>query len=251
MKLVQDNPSSMYQVCQELLTNHHRPIFIIIERANLLFRKLPDSAIIICQHYKYLTGSKLSLIFESREPLHALNFPTSSSVPVVFNLPEYTKQEVEDILIKEKPADCSSTLYHNYLQTVIGYFYLSTHDLRLLKHVLTAHFDAYCQPVREGAVSESSVVLLWRKIEPVFRVARASLFLKSEGKENETTLGTNPPRNPSCLLTSFVFRAAVLLKVSSHWRLSSLVQPLQDRQAIFFKKRRKDQKTGRSTWPAG
>jgi len=130
MKLIHDNPSSMFQVIQELLTAHHRPIFIIIERSNILFRTLFDSANIISQHFKHLAGSKLCVIFESREPIHALNYPASGSLPVIYNLPEYTKQEVEDILIKEKPAQCSSTLYHHYLQTVIGYFYLSTHDLR-------------------------------------------------------------------------------------------------------------------------
>ena len=71
-------------------------------------------------------------------------------------------------------------------------FFFSNYKSRLLKHVLTTHFDKYSEPVRDGTVSESSVVLLWRKIEPVFRVARASLFLKSEAKENESTLGGFP-----------------------------------------------------------
>ena len=97
--------------------------------------------------------------------------------------------------MKEKPKDCSATLYHNYLQTVLGYFYLSTHDLRLLKYICRAHLDMYCQPVLDGDVSETSVVLLWRKIEPVFRTARASLFLKSDLAKSEQSLGINVQKN--------------------------------------------------------
>lgn len=102
---------------------------------------------------------------------------------------------IKDILQNEKPDDCSTTLFHNYLQTVIGYFYLSTHDLRLLKHVIKENFETYAKPVTEGTVSENSVVLLWRKIEPTFRVARASLFLKSRSGENQHTLGKFLIRN--------------------------------------------------------
>ena len=42
MKLVQDNPASMFQICQEFLSDHNRPVFVVIERADLLFKKLPD-----------------------------------------------------------------------------------------------------------------------------------------------------------------------------------------------------------------
>ena len=188
-KLVQDNPASMFQIVDELLKGHNRPIFVLVERADLLFRKLPEVALFVAQHYKHLAPGRLCVLFESRVDVHAANFPSAAATPIILNIPEYTKAEVENILMKEKPAQVSPTLFHNYLQAVVGYFYLSTHDLRLLKHVLGAHLKAYCQPVIDGHVSESSVVLLWRKIEPVFRVARASLFLKSGTDDNQTTLG--------------------------------------------------------------
>jgi hypothetical protein len=85
----------MYQVIDELLAEHHRPVFVIIERADLLFRQLPDSGVIISQHYKSLTKSRLCIIYESREPIHALNYSSGAMKPVIFNIPEYTKQEVE------------------------------------------------------------------------------------------------------------------------------------------------------------
>ena len=69
MKLIQDNPSSMFQIIQEFLTAHNRPVFVVIERADILFKKLPDCALYIAQHNKYLSSSKLCVIFESRESI--------------------------------------------------------------------------------------------------------------------------------------------------------------------------------------
>ena len=72
--------------------------------------------------------------------------------------------------MKEKPENATETLYHNYLQVImgesiqmshksyhshifLGYFYLSTHDLRVLKHITAQHFEAYAKPVYEQDVS--------------------------------------------------------------------------------------------------
>ena len=71
---------------------------------------------------------------------------------------------------------------------------MSTHDLRVLKHITAQHFDAYAKPVYEQDVSgtfskrptlfniiisENSVILLWKRVDPMFRAARESLFLKA------------------------------------------------------------------------
>ena len=164
------------------------PIFIVFERAHDLFSKLHDSATILCRHQKYLTGSKLCIILESREHLNRIAYPAICPYPVQMHLPEYTKSELNSILLKDKPADCSDTLYHNYLQVILGYFYLSTHDIRVLKYITAQHFEAYRKPVVEGLASDNSRLLLWKRIEPTFREARESLFLKVDTKKKDTTL---------------------------------------------------------------
>ena len=78
--------------------------------------------------------------------------------------------------MKEKPENASETLYHNYLQVImgtvdcnhnsicpyhvfLGYFYLSTHDLRVLKHITAQHFEAYAKPVYEQDVSGNFIII--------------------------------------------------------------------------------------------
>ena len=142
----------MFSVAGQIMEKRDFPVFIILEMADVLFSNLNDVAVILCRHSKYLQGRKLCLILESREPLFSINYPATCPRPIVINVPEYTKNELENILLKEKPEDSSTTLFHNYLQVVLGYFYLSTHDLRVLKHVTMQYFEEYSKPVKEGQV---------------------------------------------------------------------------------------------------
>ena len=174
----------MFYVVGELLAAHERPIFVVIERADLFIKNLPEAATSLAQHEKFIPDNRLCVIFESRVAFHSVIYPKSAVSPVIFPLPEYSSQEVEAILRKEKPADMSDVLFHNFIQAIMGYFYLSTHDLRLLKYVVQEQLPVYAKPVLDGDVSENSAILLWRKIEPTFRAARASLFLKSSQEED-------------------------------------------------------------------
>ena len=175
----------MFCVIEELLAAHHRPVFVLVERADLFLKNLSDAATAVACHEKFLKNNRLCVIFESRIPFHSVIYPKSAVSPVIFPIPEYSSQEVESILRKEKPAEISDILFHNFIQAIMGYFYLSTHDLRLLKYVVQQQLPVYAKPVIDGGVSETSTILLWRNIEKNFRVARASLFLKS-GDEEES-----------------------------------------------------------------
>jgi len=187
-KILADNPASMFQVAQTMLDTVQSPIFIILECAHELFASLHDAITVLLRHTKYLSGNKLSLILESRDHLHRLNYPSICPRPVILHLPEYTRAQLQEILMKEKPENASETLYHNYLQVIMGYFYLSTHDVRVLKHITAQHFEAYAKPVYEQDVSENSVILLWKRVDPMFRAARESLFLKADETKRNTTL---------------------------------------------------------------
>ncbi len=183
LPVIGDNPASMFYAVEELLAAHHRPVFVMIERADLFLKNQQDASTALTQHDKFVKDHRLCVIFESRVAFHSVIYPKSSVTPVIFAVPEYSQQEVETILRKERPADISDVLFHNFIQAIMGYFYLSTHDLRLLKYVVKEQLPVYAQPVLDGSVSETSAILLWRKIEPIFRAARASLFLKSSEEE--------------------------------------------------------------------
>jgi len=188
LPVIGDNPASMFYGVDELLAAHHRPVFVLIERADLFLKNLQDASTALAQHEKFLKNHRLCVIFESRVAFHSVIYPKSAVTPVIFAIPEYSQQEVETILRKEKPDEISDVLFHNFIQAIMGYFYLSTHDLRLLKYVVQEQLPVYSQPVLDGSVSETSAILLWRKIEPTFRAARASLFLKSSEEEENRVI---------------------------------------------------------------
>ena len=100
----------MFYAVKELLAAHHRPVFILIECADIFLKSLQDASTALTQHEKFLKHHRLCVIFESRVAFHSVIYPKSAVTPVIFSIPEYSQQEVETILRKEKPeCGCQTT----------------------------------------------------------------------------------------------------------------------------------------------
>ncbi|XP_022189631.2 origin recognition complex subunit 5 [Nilaparvata lugens] len=99
------------------------------------------------------------------------------SVYVNVNFPQYTRNELIDVLTVRKVADCDKNFYRDYLNVFLGVFLRATRCLDEIHHLATSHFPQYVAPVESGQLKASDVAGLWRNIAPRLKSSLDSVYL--------------------------------------------------------------------------
>ncbi|KAG0710203.1 Origin recognition complex subunit 5 [Chionoecetes opilio] len=144
--------------------------------------RLRDSAANIfpglCRLQELTPGINITVIFMSTLPVEKFRISTGFMEPLVVFFPQYTKDELQEILQTLRPSTASQEFFKNYISLVLSVFYLATRDLAELMHQVQQHFEAYCEPVVRGEAEEEDVRPLWRNIEPHLKKALSTVYLR-------------------------------------------------------------------------
>ncbi|XP_068200889.1 origin recognition complex subunit 5-like [Palaemon carinicauda] len=131
-----------------------------------------------CRLQELAEDVNISVIFCSTLPIDKFRSSTGMMEPIVYHFPQYTKDELVEILMKGQPSTCSDYFYKTYVNIVLSVFYLASKSLTELKHQVLLHFKTYCEPIQKGEATEDDIRKLWRNIEPHLKKALDSVYLR-------------------------------------------------------------------------
>lgn len=151
---------------------------IVLEQSERLRDSDANILPVLCRLQELTQDINIIVIFLSSLPIEKFRAATGFMEPVVINFPQYTKDELVDILLKQRPSSHSVEFYKNYIKLVLSVFYLATKGLPELKHQVQLHFKAYCEPLEKGEADEHDIRLLWRNIEPQLKKSMSSVYLR-------------------------------------------------------------------------
>uniref|UniRef100_H2Z167 Origin recognition complex subunit 5 n=1 Tax=Ciona savignyi TaxID=51511 RepID=H2Z167_CIOSA len=115
---------------------------------------------------KELTGVNLCTIFVSELPWEKFYNGIGIRQPFVVFFPDYTKDELVEVLTYLRPQDTDFEFYKHYVGLVLSMFFFAFRDLRELRHLVEINFLLYQQPILEGKANVDDKHKLWRNIEP-------------------------------------------------------------------------------------
>nr|BAN21348.1 origin recognition complex subunit [Riptortus pedestris] len=90
--------------------------------------------------------------------------------------PQYSKDELIEILKFTKPEFCQDNLYDNYLNSALSIFLRTTRDLNEMKFLISSNFDHYYEPIKNGTCSTDNVSSLWRNVLPHFKSSLNTVY---------------------------------------------------------------------------
>lgn len=150
--------------------------YIIFDSAEVLSKD--DSVTSIFVKLQDLTKTNVCTIFISGLPWTKFSNAMNSFNPISLNFPNYSKEEISQILANDCPAEHSREFYEGYVNVILKTFFTVTRNLRELKHLAEINFEKYCEPLNEDPDVEVSNLRLWKNIEPTLRKALSSVYIR-------------------------------------------------------------------------
>ncbi|KAK6993786.1 origin recognition complex subunit 5 [Biomphalaria glabrata] len=98
--------------------------------------------------------------------------------PYCLHFPDYTRQELNEIMCLDAPASCDKELYALYVNIVLSVFHMVCRDLRELRHIAKLNYPYFIEPIQKGDADASQARKLWRNIEPHLKKALNSVYLR-------------------------------------------------------------------------
>ncbi|XP_046454958.1 origin recognition complex subunit 5-like [Daphnia pulex] len=155
-----------------------RPICIVLDKAERM-RDLSDGMIIpTLTKIPEFTGLNICIIFISEIPFEKFRCGTGSLDPIQIFFPQYSKEEILDLLMKECRQPEHSSLYQTYLSMILGVFLVACRDFCELRYIAAQHWEAFMEPIHSGEIDKTQSVKLWRHLEPKLRSSLNQVYVR-------------------------------------------------------------------------
>uniref|UniRef100_F6TBB0 Origin recognition complex subunit 5 n=2 Tax=Ciona intestinalis TaxID=7719 RepID=F6TBB0_CIOIN len=127
---------------------------------------------------KELTGLNLCAIFVSELPWEKFYNGTAIRDPYVMFFPDYSKDELVEVLCHLRPQETDLEFYKQYVGLVLSMFFFAFRDLRELRHLVEINFSFYEQPIVDGKLTKDDKHKLWKNIEPHLTSSLQKLLMR-------------------------------------------------------------------------
>ncbi|KAL5013759.1 hypothetical protein ScPMuIL_008029 [Solemya velum] len=175
-----DNMNDFIRKFQDLVVEKSldkETVYIVLDKAERLRDK--DANILpVFLRLQELTKRNVCVVLLSEIVWEKFRFGTGFPDPYILCFPDYTKDELIEIMALERPSEYSENFYRLYLNLVLSMFYLVCRDLKELQHLAILNFARYVQPIESGEASVTDTKKLWRNIEPHLKKALQTVYLR-------------------------------------------------------------------------
>ncbi|XP_029472133.1 origin recognition complex subunit 5 isoform X2 [Rhinatrema bivittatum] len=152
-------------------------VYIVLDKAERL-REMEVNLLAGFQRLQELTGCNVTVLFLSEIVWEKFRPNTGCFEPLTLYFPGYNKGELQRILSHDHPAEYSDDFYTSYINILLSIFYTVCRDLKELRHLAALNFPKFCEPVVKGEAKESDTHRLWKNIEPHFKKAMQTVYLR-------------------------------------------------------------------------
>ncbi|GAB0091636.1 Origin recognition complex subunit 5 [Sergentomyia squamirostris] len=173
-------------------------VIIVVKNAEK-FRDMDANILPAFLRLRELCGINVCCILIGQIPFQKFYPNTGLPTPIKIKVPQYTKEQIEEILVKEFPKiqstlkekiqrnlEHSSRLeiislldldfYRNYLNTFLHMFYRVCRNLIQLRMVAEECFEKYCEPIfTDPTISAHN---LWKNISGTLKEALETLYTR-------------------------------------------------------------------------
>ncbi|CAL1684330.1 unnamed protein product [Lasius platythorax] len=98
--------------------------------------------------------------------------------PIKIYVPQYTKDELVQLLLLDKPVKYDTDFYKNYLNLFLSVFFRFCRDLNELRHMAEINFAKYVEPIENKRIEPDNVAALWRNISAILRSNLEIIYLR-------------------------------------------------------------------------
>ncbi|GFO28827.1 origin recognition complex subunit 5 [Plakobranchus ocellatus] len=152
-------------------------LYIVLDKAERL-RSTNSVILPALLRLQELSGLNVCTIMISEIVWEKFRTGTGFCEPYCINFPDYTRQELLEIMSVDAPPDVDRELYAMYINMVLSVFHMVCRDLRELRHIARLNFDYFIDPVNNGDCEATSTRKLWRNIEPHLKKALKTVYLR-------------------------------------------------------------------------
>jgi len=186
----EDDDDDVYTSCDNMtdfvrqLKNHvessflgEQTLYIVLDKAD----RLRDAQLILLPAFlrlQELTKLNICTILISEIVWEKFRVGTGFHEPYCIHFPDYSRNELNEILCEDTPSTCDRDLYALYINIVLSVFHTVCRDLRELRHLARLNYPYFIEPVLSGEAETSQTRKLWRNIEPHLKKALKSVYLR-------------------------------------------------------------------------
>ncbi|XP_052281401.1 origin recognition complex subunit 5-like isoform X2 [Dreissena polymorpha] len=175
-----DNMSDFVRLLQQEVVAKKldmQTVYIVLDKAERL-RDMEQNILPAFLRLQELTGLNLCTILVSEIVWEKYRFGTGFLEPLVIQFPDYSKDELVEIICHDRPEDYPEGFYNMYVNLVLNIFYYACRNLKELRHLVTLNFKTYVQPINSGEATMGDTKKLWKHIEPHLKKALCTLYLR-------------------------------------------------------------------------
>ncbi|XP_069685227.1 origin recognition complex subunit 5 [Periplaneta americana] len=165
----------------ETVAQENNPCIIVLDKCEKL-RDMDANLLPGFLHLQELTGlPNLCVFLLSDVVWEKFRIKEGFQEPVQVHFPQYTKDELVEILSRDRPPGdiWPEYFYDSYVRLFLGIFHRACRDLNELRHMAQLNFPKYCDPVLKGETKMDDVNRLWRNVTPHLKLSLAQLYLKT------------------------------------------------------------------------
>lgn len=125
-----------------------------------------------------LSQTNVGVILESEIVLEKFRSGTGFREPYIIHFPDYTKDELVEIMTLDIPNGCPVDAYSGFVRLLLDIFHLVCNNLSELRYLASINFRKYAEPVERGDMKWENTMKLWRNIEPHLKKSLQTVYLR-------------------------------------------------------------------------
>lgn len=170
---------------KEISMNDTRPIVIVLDKCDKL-RDIDIGLLPTFLKLRELSNVNVCVIFVTDVVWEKFRVKIGIHEPFKIHFPQYTKNELIEILLLSMPCDYEDAFYKNYLNLFLSVFFRFCRDLNELRYMAKINFSKYIEPIELDQSKKNDTALLWRNISATFKANLEVIYLRVSS-ENFTT----------------------------------------------------------------
>lgn len=172
-----DNMADFIYALKRISCNDERPIVLMFDK----FHRMRDFDVTFMpaiSRLRELSGINLCTIFISEISWTKFHIKTGMLEPIKIYFPQYTKEELIQLLLLDKPQKYDAQFYKNYLNLFLSVYFRFCRDLNELRHMAKINFAKYVEPVEDKRIKPDNATALWRNISATLRSNLEIIYLR-------------------------------------------------------------------------
>ncbi|KAL0131805.1 hypothetical protein PUN28_002986 [Cardiocondyla obscurior] len=172
-----DNIMDFISVLKKIFHYDKRPIVLVFDKCYKI-KHFDATFLPAILRLKELSGINVCTILISDIAWDKYNGKIGALKPIKIYFPQYTKDEMAELLLLDKPANCNTDFYKNYLNLFLSVFFRFCRDFNELRYMAKINFIKYVEPVESKRIEPDNVAALWRNISATLRSNLEIIYLR-------------------------------------------------------------------------